>query len=143
MGSAMCILLAGDAFADNARSPYKANEADKPHIILVMADDQGWGDVGYNGHPFVKTPALDTMAGEGFVFDRFYAAAPVCSPTRAGVMTGRSSAHGRATIRTRSRLILASRLYVRAKPPDPRSNLSLPEKQGSNILSNNGLSNST
>jgi arylsulfatase A-like enzyme len=45
-----------------------------------MADDQGWGDTAYNGHPFVQTPALDAMAKDGFVFDRFYAAAPVCSP---------------------------------------------------------------
>lgn len=65
-------------------------DSDRPNIILVMADDQGWGDVGYNGHPFVKTPHLDAMAEEGFVFDRFYAAAPVCSPTRASVMTGRN-----------------------------------------------------
>jgi arylsulfatase A-like enzyme len=64
--------------------------ASKPNIILVMADDQGWGDTGYNGHPFVQTPALDAMAADGFVFDRFYAAAPVCSPTRASVMTGRN-----------------------------------------------------
>lgn len=63
--------------------------AKRPNIILVMADDQGWGDVGYNGHPFVQTPELDAMAHDGFVFDRFYAAAPVCSPTRASVMTGR------------------------------------------------------
>lgn len=61
----------------------------KPNIILVMADDQGWGDTGYNGHPFVKTPALDAMAGDGFVFDRFYASSPVCSPTRASILTGR------------------------------------------------------
>ncbi len=63
--------------------------ADKPNIILVMADDQGWGDTGYNGHPVVKTPSLDAMAKEGLVFDRFYAAAPVCSPTRGSVLTGR------------------------------------------------------
>ena len=62
---------------------------DKPNIILVMADDQGWGDAGYNGHPFVQTPAMDAMAEDGFVLNRFYAAAPVCSPTRASVMTGR------------------------------------------------------
>lgn len=62
----------------------------KPNIILVMADDQGWGDTGYNGHPVLKTPELDAMARDAFVFDRFYAAAPVCSPTRASVMTGRS-----------------------------------------------------
>jgi arylsulfatase A-like enzyme len=67
----------------------ECRQSTKPHIILVMADDQGWGDVGYNGHPFVQTPSLDAMAKEGFVFDRFYAAAPVCSPTRASVMTGR------------------------------------------------------
>lgn len=78
-----------------------AGESGRPNIILVMADDQGWGDTGYNGHPFVQTPALDEMAKDGFVFDRFYAAAPVCSPTRASVMTGRSpirtkvSNHGR------------------------------------------------
>ena len=62
----------------------------RPHIVLVMADDHGWGDTGYNGHPFVQTPTLDAMAAESFVFDRFYAAAPVCSPTRASVLTGRS-----------------------------------------------------
>ena len=71
--------------------------ADKPNIILVMADDQGWGDTGYNGHPFLQTPALDAMAREGFVFDRFYAAAPVCSPTRASVMTGRSPIRTKVT----------------------------------------------
>jgi arylsulfatase A-like enzyme len=62
----------------------------KPNIVLVMADDQGWGDTAYNGHPFVQTPAMDLMAEEGFVLDRFYAAAPVCSPTRASVLSGRS-----------------------------------------------------
>ena len=64
--------------------------SDKPHIILVMADDQGWGDMAYNGHPLVKTPNFDTAAASGLRFDRFYAAAPVCSPTRASVLTGRT-----------------------------------------------------
>ncbi len=62
----------------------------KPNIILMMADDQGWGDTGYNGHEFVQTPHLDAMSKVGHTFDRFYAAAPVCSPTRASVFTGRS-----------------------------------------------------
>ena len=61
----------------------------RPNIILVMADDQGWGDTSFNGHPTLKTPALDQMASEGLRFDRFYAAAAVCSPTRASVLTGR------------------------------------------------------
>ena len=62
---------------------------EKPNIVLVMADDQGWGDMAYNGHPLVKTPNFDRMAAEALRFDRFYAAAPVCSPTRGSVMTGR------------------------------------------------------
>ncbi len=61
----------------------------KPHIILVMADDHGYGDTGFTGHPFVKTPHLDAMSKAGVVFNRFYASAPVCSPTRASVLTGR------------------------------------------------------
>lgn len=63
--------------------------AEKPNIVLVMADDQGWGDMAYNGHERLKTPNFDQMAAEALRFDRFYAAAPVCSPTRASVMTGR------------------------------------------------------
>lgn len=66
-----------------------ASAADRPHIVLVMADDHGYGDTGFTGHPFVQTPNLDAMAHSGVVFNRFYASAPVCSPTRASVMTGR------------------------------------------------------
>lgn len=64
--------------------------ADRPHIILVMADDQGYGDCGFTGHPYVKTPNIDAMSQNSVIFDRFYAGAPVCSPTRASVMTGRN-----------------------------------------------------
>lgn len=60
-----------------------------PNIILIMTDDQGWGDVAYHGHPYLRTPHLDQMVRDGIEFTRFYAAAPVCSPTRASVMTGR------------------------------------------------------
>ena len=63
--------------------------AEQPNIILVMADDHGYGDTGFTGHPFVQTPSLDAMAQVGVVMNRFYASAPVCSPTRASVMTGR------------------------------------------------------
>ena len=62
----------------------------RPNIILCMTDDQGWGDTGYNGNPVAKTPHLDAMAKEGLRFDRFYSAAPVCSPTRASCLTGRN-----------------------------------------------------
>ena len=64
-------------------------QPDRPNVILCMADDQGWGDVGYMNHPVLKTPVLDEMASSGLRFDRFYAAAPVCSPTRGSVLTGR------------------------------------------------------
>ena len=63
--------------------------ATKPNIILCMADDQGWGDTGYNGHPYLKTPHLDEMSQAGLRFDRFYSGAPVCSPTRGSALTGR------------------------------------------------------
>ena len=87
----LCLFYPCLAFAETPR------KSGKPNIILVMADDQGWGDTGYNGHPFVQTPALDAMAKDGFVFDRFYAGAPVCSPTRASVMTGRSPIRTKVT----------------------------------------------
>ncbi len=71
--------------------------AARPNVILVMADDQGWGQTGYYHHPILKTPNLDAMAANGLRFDRFYAAGPVCSPTRASVLTGRT--HDRAGVR--------------------------------------------
>jgi arylsulfatase len=83
LGVGMGSALAGGVPAWG-RSPAK-----KPNIVLCMADDQGWGDMAYNGHPILKTPYFDAMAAEALRFDRFYAAAPVCSPTRASVMTGR------------------------------------------------------
>ena len=64
--------------------------AAKPNVILVMADDQGWGQMGYMNHPALKTPHLDAMSENGLRLDRFYAGGPVCSPTRATVLTGRT-----------------------------------------------------
>ena len=67
-----------------------AMAAKRPNVVLVMADDQGWGQTGYYNHPVLKTPNLDAMAANGLRFDRFYAGGPVCSPTRASVLTGRT-----------------------------------------------------
>jgi len=61
----------------------------RPNIILLMGDDHGWEETGYNGHPHVKTPVLDEIAATGLRFDHFYAAHPSCSPTRASFLTGR------------------------------------------------------
>lgn len=60
----------------------------RPNIILAMADDLGWGDVGYQGNQQVRTPHLDALARAGLRFDRFYAPT-VCSPTRGSCLTGR------------------------------------------------------
>jgi len=61
----------------------------RPNIVLMMGDDHGWEETGYNGHPHVKTPVLDEMARTGLRLDRFHAAHPSCSPTRASFLTGR------------------------------------------------------
>lgn len=74
----------------SARPATRPPDLSRPHIVLVMADDMGWGETGYRGHPVLKTPNLDAMAANGLRFERFYAGGPVCSPTRATVMTGRS-----------------------------------------------------
>ncbi len=71
-------------------SPKKENmQAELPNIVLLMGDDHGWDETGYNGHPFVKTPVLDEMAASGLRFDRFYSGHPSCSPTRGSFLTGR------------------------------------------------------
>lgn len=66
-----------------------ANRNGRPNIVLCMTDDQGWGDVSYNGLKAIQTPNLDAMAAAGLRCNRFYSAAPYCSPTRGSVMTGR------------------------------------------------------
>jgi len=67
-----------------------SNQEERPNIILCMADDLGWGDVGYNGNPVIQTPHLDEMAAAGIQFNRFYSGSSVCSPTRGSCLTGRN-----------------------------------------------------
>ncbi len=72
-----------------ARSGYGRDEPKrKPNVILIMTDDQGYGDLGVHGNPIIKTPVLDRFAGESVEIDPFYVC-PVCAPTRASLMTGR------------------------------------------------------
>ena len=74
---------------NNSNSKQQNTQSELPNIILLMGDDHGWDEVGYNGHPYVKTPVLDEMAADGLRFDRFYSGHPSCSPTRGSFMTGR------------------------------------------------------
>ncbi len=61
-----------------------------PNIIIMLADDLGWGDVGFNGNTVVKTPALDAMAENGAELSNFYTVSPLSSPSRASILTGRN-----------------------------------------------------
>jgi arylsulfatase B len=60
-----------------------------PNIVLILADDMGYGDIGAFGNPDAPTPALDHLAAEGVILTQQYSAAPVCAPARAGLLTGR------------------------------------------------------
>ncbi|MCS6864478.1 MAG: sulfatase-like hydrolase/transferase [Gemmataceae bacterium] len=63
--------------------------AQAPNVVLIVIDDLGWRDLGCYGSTFYKTPHIDQLAREGLRFTQFYAASPVCSPTRASILTGR------------------------------------------------------
>ncbi|MEZ6031576.1 MAG: sulfatase-like hydrolase/transferase [Planctomycetaceae bacterium] len=74
------VLFASDATAADER----------PNIVVILCDDLGFGDLACYGHPSIQTPNLDRLAEEGIRFTNFYSAAPVCSPSRVGLITGRS-----------------------------------------------------
>lgn len=67
---------------------HAAAAATQPNLVVIVTDDQGYWDLGSTGNPFIETPHMDALAQSGVRFSRYYAA-PVCSPTRAGMMTGR------------------------------------------------------
>ncbi len=72
-----------------------AERVEKPNVIFLLTDDQGWGDAAAWGHPYCKTPNLDRITAEGRRFGQFYVANPVCSPSRTAFMTGRYPARFR------------------------------------------------
>jgi len=69
-------------------SPIALSAARRPNVVVILTDDQGWGDLSLNGNTNLATPTIDTLARDGASFDRFYVC-PVCSPTRAEFLTGR------------------------------------------------------
>jgi arylsulfatase A len=82
MGRAVCLWL-GLILACHAGA------APRPNIVIILADDMGYGDLSCYGSPSIRTPNLDRMAAEGMKFTDFYVAASVCTPSRAGLLTGR------------------------------------------------------
>lgn len=80
--SVMVLILLGALYGS------QADESTAPNVVLIVTDDQGFGDFGFQGNPLVDTPALDELAAASVQWDRFYVS-PVCSPTRAALMTGR------------------------------------------------------
>ncbi|OLQ94174.1 arylsulfatase [Vibrio ponticus] len=81
-------VMATSACASNATTETKS--ADKPNVVLFYVDDLGYGDLASYGHQIVKTPNIDALAAQGIKFTQYYAPAPLCSPSRAGMLTGRT-----------------------------------------------------
>src|SRR6187401_322187 len=65
----------------------------RPNVVVILSDDQGWGDLSLNGNTNLSTPHIDSLAKDGTSFDRFFVQ-PVCSPTRAEFLTGRYHPRG-------------------------------------------------
>src|SRR3954471_12841638 len=94
---------------------------EKPNIIMIYADDLGYGDLGCYGNPSIRTPNLDRMAAEGMRFTDFYSAAEVCTPSRAALLTGRYA------IRSGMCSDDYRVLRPRSKGPLPAGEVTLPE----------------
>ncbi|MFN8179226.1 MAG: arylsulfatase [bacterium] len=88
-------------------APAPAAPSKRPNIVLILTDDQGWGDLHANGNPVLETPVMDRLVAEGVSFDRFYVD-PVCAPTRASLLTGRYALRAGVTGVTRGRETMRS-----------------------------------
>jgi arylsulfatase A-like enzyme len=93
-----------------------------PNIVLILIDDYGWRDAGYNGSTYYETPNIDALAASGMVFTNGYSASPVCSPTRSAIMTGKHPARLHLT----SHLQGASNRFHFTKVIQPNARLALP-----------------
>lgn len=81
-------MMTGAVLAGGVYAGSQPPEAERPNVVLIMTDDQGYGDLSNMDHPYLKTPNMDRLKAEGVSFENFLVA-PVCAPTRAGLMTGR------------------------------------------------------
>jgi len=88
LGAAAALPLAQVALGEESKMPPAGPAQRRPNVLLILTDDQGYGDVGCHGNDKLKTPNLDRLAAEGVEFTHFYVS-PVCAPTRSSLMTGR------------------------------------------------------
>lgn len=93
--SVVLLCTLGLACGAGQEAPAPGDSARPPNIVLVMTDDQGYGDFGFTGNPVIETPNLDALAAQSAQVERFYVS-PVCTPTRASLMTGRYNYRTRA-----------------------------------------------
>ena len=128
-GSATSLVIAG--CIDSTR---KLSATAKPNFVLILIDDLGWKDLGCYGSTFYETPNIDRLAQESMLFTNAYSACPVCSPTRASLMTGQDTARlrftGHITAIGRHRHPKNSRII----PPDDRMYLPLEEVTIAEVL---------
>lgn len=104
-------LIGGCALRDMATGNGESvKEPPRPNIILLIADDLGWGDVGFQGQEVIRTPRIDSLAARGVQFSQFYSSSPICAPARASLTTGRHT--GRTVVRE-------NRLDQRLMPHEP------------------------
>jgi arylsulfatase A-like enzyme len=130
-GYATCVAwLAGLLLATAFDSTAKAADA-RPNVVVIVADDLGWADLGCYGSRFHQTPALDRLAREGMRFTQAYAACPVCSPTRAALLTGKYPARLNLTDWLPGRPDMPSQKLLR---PDFRRELPLEETTLAEVL---------
>ena len=87
------IPLIGSALLLSTLSANGQKKNTQPNILFILCDDMGYGDLGCYGQPFIRTPHIDAMAGEGMRFTQAYAGSPVSAPSRASFMTGQHSGH--------------------------------------------------
>ncbi len=81
---AVGVLVCAPAIAD------ASGQSEQPNFVIILADDLGYGDVGFTGSTQISTPHIDALAADGVIFEQGYVSAPVCGPSRAGLMTGRN-----------------------------------------------------
>ena len=129
-------MLSRRSFLSAAASPILAAQARPLNFVFILIDDYGWRDTGYNGSRYYETPNIDALARSAMTFTNGYAAAPVCSPTRAALMTGKWPARLHLTAHLQGHALTPPHAKLRA--PVTRKELPLSEVTIAEILKQKG-----